>query len=319
MVVDKNVVGFIGLGSLGSEIAKRLVGGGFNLVVYDVQESAVSKLVNEGAQPAKSPRDVADKTELVITSLPGPVEAEIVSMGTDGLVNGKKIKVLLELSTIGPRMSRYLVERLGEKGIEIFDCPVVGGTGPAPVVAKKGELTCMLSGKQEVFEEVKSIIERISSKQVYLGNKPGMAQAMKIINSMLSATALCITSEAMVLGLKEGLDPEKMLEVFNNGTAKNSATEIKFPRYVINRTFNYGFKTKLMYKDIKLYIEEAIKEEGLALLSASVAESWKMGNSMFGEEDYTSIVKLAEYYSGVIVEGKETQRRNKLNTGDDNI
>lgn len=289
-------LGFVGLGNMGSPMAFRLMERGYELTVFDIRESVMQPLIARGARAANSPADVASKTETVLVSLSTPDIVREVAVGLDGLVNGSAIKTYIDLSTTGPQVAELVAGRLGEKGIETLDAPVSGGVPGA----KKGSLVVMVAGSQSIFEKVRPILQIIGKNVFYIGQKPGFAQMMKLINNILSATALAASSEAIVLGVKAGLDPETMIKVINAGSGRNTATEDKFPKSILPGTFDYGFKTDLMYKDVKLCLEQA-EVMGMPMwIGNAVKQIWAYAVSQGGgPRDFTTIIQYIEILAGV--------------------
>ena len=160
--------------------------------------------------------------------------------------------MFVDLSTTGPRVAKEVAEGLATKGITAVDAPVSGG----PSGAEKGTLAMMVACPKPARRRA-APGDRVLGKFFYIGEEPGLGQTMKVINNLLSATAITITSEAMVMGVKAGLDPATMLDVINAGSGRNTATADKFPRCVVPRRFDFGFTTGLLYKDIKLCLDEA--------------------------------------------------------------
>ena len=291
-------LGFIGIGNMGLPMACRLMDRGYGLIVFDIREDAVQPLVARGARVTSSPAEVASEAETVFVSLPTPEVVREVALGTNGIVNGSNARTYVDLSTTGPRVAEQVADGLGEKGIEVLDAPVSGGVSGA----KKGTLTVMVSGPPSVFEDVKPLLEIIGRKVIYVGQRPGLAQMMKLVNNLLNATALAASSEAFVLGVKAGLNPEIMLKVFNESTGRNSATEDKFPRAILPRTFDWGFTTDLMHKDVKLCMEEAETLGVPMCVGNAVRQIWAYAVSQGGgRRDFTTIIQYIESSAGVEV------------------
>ena len=294
-------IGFIGLGNMGYPMARRLVEAGHKLVVYDTSGQMMSRMTALGAVAATSPRDVADKAETVMASLPTPDIVMAVAAGKDGVIEGKKVKRFLDLSTTGSRMAQRVAEALKAKNITAIDLPVSGGVGGA----EKGTLAVMYAGPRAGFDELKSVLSVIG-KPFFIGEKPGMAQTMKLCNNLLSATATAASSEVMVMGVKAGLDPSVMVDVINAGSGANTAIRDKFPKSIMTGTFDYGFYTGLMYKDVRLCLEEG---EALGVpmpVSSAVHQMWLLANAENGPgSDFTEIVKIIEGWAGVEVRAKK--------------
>ncbi len=294
-------IGFIGLGNMGQPMARRLIEAGHKLVIYDTRNDAVAPLVALGAQLASSPADVADRVETVMASLPSLQIYEKVATGEGGIIHGKRIKRFIDLSTTGSRVAANIATALATKNIVQIDCPVSGGVGGA----KKGTLAVMVSGPEAEIDLVKDVLA-VFGKVFIIGEKPGMAQTMKLANNFLSATAMAATSEAVAMGVKAGLDPAVMINVINAGSGRTTASDGKFPQAILPRTFNYGFATALMLKDVRLCVEEAKSLDVPNSVMSAVLHQWEMTNTEFGgDSDFTAIVKMIEQRAGVIV-GKKS-------------
>ena len=294
-------IGFIGLGNMGQPMARRLIEAGHKLIVYDTRNDAVAPLVALGAQLASSPVDVADRAETVMASLPSLQISEKVALGEGGVIQGKRIKRFIDLSTTGSRVAAKIAASLAKKNIVQIDSPVSGGVGGA----KKGTLAVMVSGPKADVDLVKDVLA-VLGKVFIIGEKPGMAQTMKLANNFLSATAMAATSEAVAMGVKAGLDPAVMIDVINAGSGRTTASDGKFPQAILPRTFNYGFATGLMLKDVRLCVEEAKNLNVPSSVMSTVLDQWETTNTEFGgDSDFTAIVKMIENRAGVTV-GKKS-------------
>jgi 3-hydroxyisobutyrate dehydrogenase-like beta-hydroxyacid dehydrogenase len=290
-------IGFIGLGNMGQPMARRLIEAGHKLVVYDTRNDAVAPLVALGAQLASSPADVADRVETVMASLPSLQISEKVAMGEGGIIHGKRIKRFIDLSTTGSQVAAKIATTLAKKNIVQIDSPVSGGVGGAT----KGTLAVMVSGPKAEIDLVKDVLA-VFGKVFVIGDKPGMAQTMKLANNFLSATAMAATSEAVAMGVKAGLDPAVMIDVINAGSGRTTASDGKFPQSILPRTFNYGFATALMLKDVRLCSDEAKALNVPNAVMNAVLDQWETTNAEYGgDSDFTAIVKMIEKRAGVIV------------------
>jgi len=290
-------IGFIGLGKMGLPMARRLIEAKHQLVVFDRRKEAMETLVALGAQPASSPKDVADRAETVLASLPSLQASLEVATGEGGVIDGKCVKRFVDLSTVGSHMASQIHASLAKRNIVQLDSPVSGGVGGA----EKGTLAVMVSGPETDFESVKPALDVIG-KVFFIGEKPGSAQTMKLANNLLSATAVVATSEAVVMGVKSGLDPSVMIDVINAGSGMNTASRDKFPRAILPRSFDFGFATGLMVKDVRLCLEEA-KALGLSMeVAEAVGRLWEVViREMGAESDFTSAIKPIEQAAGVVV------------------
>jgi 3-hydroxyisobutyrate dehydrogenase-like beta-hydroxyacid dehydrogenase len=292
-------IGFIGLGKMGFPMARRLIGAKHQLVVFDTRKEAADKLVAMGAQAASSPKEVADRVETVMASLPSLQASLEVATGTNGVIEGARVKRFVDLSTVGSQMAVRIHDLLKKRDIVQIDSPVSGGVGGA----EKGTLAVMVSGPKAHAEALKPALE-IIGRVFFIGEKPGSAQTMKLANNFLSATAVVATCEAVVMGVKSGLDPNVMIEVINAGSGMNTASRDKFPRAILPRTFDYGFTTALMVKDVRLCLDE-MKSLGLSMeVAEAVGRLWEaVIRDMGAESDFTTAIKPIEKAAGVVVGG----------------
>src|ERR1051325_11409010 len=194
-------IGFIGLGKMGFPMARRLIEAGHKLTVFDTQKAAVDRLVARGAKAGGSPKDIADEVETVMASLPSLQASLDVATGQGGVIEGKKVKRFIDLSTVGSQMAVRIHGLLAKRNIVQIDSPVSGGVGGA----EKGTMAVMVSGPRRDFEALKPALDRIGNL-LCIGEQPGSGQAMKLANNFLSASAMGATSEAIVMGVKAGLD-----------------------------------------------------------------------------------------------------------------
>ncbi len=292
-------IGFIGLGKMGFPMARRLIEAGHHLIVFDTRKEVVEQLVARGATAAASPKDVADRAETVMASLPSLQASLDVATGAGGVIAGKRVKRFVDLSTVGSQMAVRIHDLLKERNIVQIDSPVSGGVAGA----EKGTLAVMASGPRAEFETIKPALEVIG-KVFFIGEKPGSGQTMKLANNFLSATAMVATSEAVVMGVKSGLDPKVMIDVINAGSGMNTASRDKFPRSVLPRSFDFGFATALMVKDVRLAIEE-MKSLGLRMeVAEAVGRLWEVVIRDEGaESDFIAAIKPIEKAAGVVVGG----------------
>lgn len=290
-------IGFIGLGQMGGAIARRLQDMGHQLIVFDIRREVVDEFVDLGAQPAASPQQVGDRVDTVLASLPSLPASLEVSTGAEGVLHGSQVQRFVDLSTVGSQVATQIGDRLGERGIALIDSPVSGGTRSAA----NGTLAVMISGPLRDIEVVKPALKSIG-RTFYLGEKPGLAQTMKLANNLLSATGLAATAEAVAMGVKSGLDAGAMIDVINAGSGATMASRDKFPRSILPRTFDFGFATGLMVKDLRLFVAEA-RALGLSLeVAEAVARLWEVVLAEMGpESDFTSVIKPVEQAAGVIV------------------
>ena len=295
-----DILGFVGVGRMGGPMASRLLDAGHRLCVYDLSEAATAPLVARGAQLAASPAEVASVASIVIISLPTPdVVKQVVLGGNGGIINGSSVKLVIDLSTTGPTVATEVAAQLAERRIGWVDAPVSGGvTG-----AKAGTLAVMVSCPKPVLPKIEPVL-KVFGKLFHTGEKPGLAQSAKLANNLLAATAIVATSEAMAMGVKAGLDAKVLIDIINASSGRNSATQDKFPRAVLPRTFDFGFTTGLSYKDVRLCIEEA-EAMGIPLVvGAAVRQMLAVTKARFGaDSDFTFVAKVLEEWAGIEIRG----------------
>jgi len=290
-------VGFIGLGNMGFPMARRLIQENHNVIAFDTRSAALERVVALGARAASSPKDVANRAETVMASLPSPAASIEVATGDAGVIEGSRIKRYVDLSTVGSQTAVRIHDRLAEREIVAIDSPVSGGVSGA----EKGSLAIMVSGPRAEFDVVRTVLEAIG-RPLYVGEKPGSAQTMKLANNILAANVLVATAEVIVMGVKSGLDAGVMIDVLNAGSGATSASRDKFPRAILPRTFDYGFATGLMVKDVRLYLDEA-KALGVPTdVAETIAALWETAARDQGlDSDFTTVIKPFEKAAGVTV------------------
>jgi 3-hydroxyisobutyrate dehydrogenase-like beta-hydroxyacid dehydrogenase len=294
-------VGFIGLGNMGFPMARRLIQEDHNVIAFDARGAALERIVALGARAASSPKEVADRAETVMASLPSPPASIEVATGTAGVIEGSRVRRYVDLSTVGSQTAVRIHDRLAERNIVAMDSPVSGGVAGA----EKGSLAIMVSGPRNEFGIIRATLEALG-RLFYIGDKPGSAQTMKLANNMLAANVLIATAEVVVMGVKAGLDPAVMIDVLNAGSGATSASRDKFPRAILPRTFDYGFATALMVKDVRLYLDEAEALRVPIEIAETIGRLWEAAARDQGpDSDFTTVIKPFEQAAGVTV-GRST-------------
>ncbi|QZH58893.1 NAD(P)-dependent oxidoreductase [Mycolicibacterium farcinogenes] len=289
-------IGFIGLGNMGWPMMNRLLTAGFPVVAFDVRAAVLAEATALGAQPADSVRAVADRAATLLASLPTPQISESV---VAEVAAGSRVQRFVDLSTVGGQAAQRNHAVLGAQGIAALDSPVSGGMHGA----EAGTLAIMVSGPRSEFDLLSTVFE-VLGRAIFVSEQPGAAQTMKLINNLMAATTLAATAEVMVMGVKAGLSADVMIDVLNAGSGGTHASRDKFPRAVLPRTFDYGFATGLMAKDVGLYLAEATSLGLPVEMAETVQRIWE--NTLHAEgpdSDFTSVVKPMEEAAGVIVEG----------------
>jgi 3-hydroxyisobutyrate dehydrogenase-like beta-hydroxyacid dehydrogenase len=293
--MSEQVLGFVGVGRMGGPMANRLIDAGHSLCVFDTNAEAVKPLAARGAAVATSAEDVASLSDMVFISLPTPPIVQAVSLGERGILKGRRLKTLIDLSTTGPTVAGVVAKSATERGVAWVDSPVSGGVGGAT----KGTLAVMVSCRRDTFPVVDPVL-KIFGKTFYVGEKPGLAQIAKLANNLLAAAAIVLSSEAVAMGVKAGLDARTLCDIINAGSGRNSATQDKFPKSVIPRTFDFGFATGLSYKDVRLCLDEAEALGVPMVAGAAVRQMLAITNAKFGpDSDFTSIARVVEEWAGV--------------------
>ena len=290
------IIGYLGLGNMGQPMAHRLMDAGNDIAVYDISEKAIKPLVERQASPANSPKDLADKSEIVICSLPSNQVIKEAVLGTDGLVYGKKIRVYVNACTTGSAFAKEISDALAEKGIATIEAPISGG----PPGARAGTLSVMVSGPKNTYEELIPYFKAYGEKLVYCGEKPGLAQVLKLANNILFATSLAVTSEALAMGVKAGLEPDIMLEAIQAGTGRNAATDLVIPENVLSRSFDFGATIEILLKDVNLALEEGenqgvpqfVCQQTRQMLLLAAHKGWR-------QKDLSEWSKIVEEWAGV--------------------
>ncbi|WP_416969676.1 NAD(P)-dependent oxidoreductase [Streptomyces sp. 4F14] len=244
--VTRPVVGFVGLGNMGGALAGNLVRSGFELVAHDTAGPARTPL---GARWSPSPADLARAADTVVLSLPdGTVCADVVRQLATA--RGRRVTHIVDTSTVGVTAARSLA---GVRGLSYVDAPVSGGVAGA----RKRTLMVMYAGTDDACAHVEPVLAGLSDRRRRVGDRPGQAQALKLANNFLSATALAATSEAVAFARSAGLDMETVLDVLNASSGRSAATADKFPAEVLTGRYASGFSNALMAKDVHLYGREA--------------------------------------------------------------
>lgn len=297
MTTSGTTIGFLGLGRMGAPMAANLLKAGHDVLVHDVSAEAVAALVAQGARPAGSAAALGEACDVVFTSLPTPAIVREAVLGADGIVAKGKPRILCDLSTSGPKLAQELAEALAPMGVASFDAPVSGGI--------KGAVEATISimvggGPLALYEaELEPLLKAIG-KPTHMGETPGAGQTMKLVNNLLGAVAIGVTAEGMAFGIKQGLDPARMIDVLNQSTGINSATRDKWPKSVLPRTFDFGFAAALSLKDTRLLMDEA-EAAGVPLPLGRIVQDY-LERTLEREgpaADFTAIAKVVEEAAGL--------------------
>lgn len=277
--------GFLGLGQMGGPMAANIAKGGFDLVAYD--KAGTEGRLPPGAAAAESVAGVTRAADTVFLSLPdGKISTAVAH--EIGRTENRRATVVVDLSTTGPDAAREAAAILKPAGVEYIDCPVSGGRGGAIAAS----ISVMWAGSKAAFDAHLPVLKSFAKNPFYVGDEPGQGQVLKILNNFLSATAMVATSEAIQFGLSQGLDMKTMLDVINVSTGQNTASLDKFPKRVLTGTYDAGFTTGLLTKDLNLYLANVAKAGTPDRVGQAVVGLWRDYLTQGPESDVTSIYKF---------------------------
>jgi 3-hydroxyisobutyrate dehydrogenase-like beta-hydroxyacid dehydrogenase len=287
----KLTLGFVGIGNIGEPVCRRLLDRGYELLIYDVNPEALAQLEDTTAEPAASPETLASRSDVVLLSLPNSDIVEEVVFGKGGLEDGLSAgDTLIDTSSSKPSSTRSIVKRLAAKGVDMLDAPVSGGV----LRAREGALAVMVGGKREVYDRCREIFESFGDRIFYVGDH-GTGHLVKALNNLLSATTLASAAEATLVAQRAGVAPDAFVEVINASNGRSYSTEVKFPRYIVNRTFDDGFALGLMSKDLKIALETAAEMEFPMPIGSALAQIWQIAVAHgYGPENHTAIYAFLE-------------------------
>jgi 3-hydroxyisobutyrate dehydrogenase len=291
-------VGFIGLGKMGRPMSRNIMQGGYPLVVANRSQSVVQEMAAEGATAAASPAEVASGAEIICLCLPVPATVESVVLGEDGVIDGVRPgSIVLDFSTIGPSTCRSVAEALAKKGAGYLDAPVSGGT----TGAEAGTLTVMVGGDAVQYERVLPILERVGKKIVFAG-PVGAGAVVKLMNQLLVGINLAGAAEAMVLGVKAGVDAKLLYETIASATGNSLQLQRCFPEMILKGNFEAMFSVDLLHKDLNLGVEVGKDTRVRLLLSALAVQIFEEAREAgFGSEDIAAVIRPLERLAGVEV------------------
>ena len=291
-------IGFIGTGLMGRHMADHLLKAGHPLTVWNRTPEKTKDLLHAGASGTDSPRALAGASDVVITMVTDAAASEAVICGADGVLEGAHDGLtILDMGSIAPEMSRSIAERARAKGVSMLDAPVTGN----PKVAAAGKLGIMVGGPRETFEACRPIFEKMGIVIVYAGEN-GMGSTLKLINNLILGVAVEAVAEAMVLAVKAGIDPRKVVEITSVGGARTGAMETRGPR-MIGRDFSPGFSARNMYKDLSSAMKLA-DECGVSLPAASISLEMLRAAKTHGMGDLDSccVVQILEKLADTTVQ-----------------
>lgn len=283
-------IGFIGLGIMGKPMSKNLLKAGYELVVNDRNTVAVAELVALGAEMAETAKEVAEKTDIIITMLPNSPHVKTVCLGENGISSGAKAgTIVIDMSSIAPLASREVSAELAKFGIVLLDAPVSGGEPKAI----DGTLSVMVGGNKETFDKCYDIMKTMAGSVVYVG-EIGAGNITKLANQIIVALNIAAMSEALVLAKKAGVDPELVYKAVRGGLAGSTVLDAKAPM-VLDRRFDPGFRIELHIKDLQNALDTSHELAASLPLTSQVMEMM-LGLKADGleKEDHSALVKYYE-------------------------
>src|SRR5437660_223141 len=295
-------IGFIGIGVMGWPMALNLLKAGYNITIFarHPDKPEVQEVIQAGARPAPSPRAVAMASDIVITMLPNSMQVEEVVAGSQGIFEGaRKGLIIIDMSTIAPTVSRKLAEAASALGVHFLDAPVSGGSQGAV----NGTLTIMVGGEREIFEQALPVLQSMGKKEnIFHVGSNGVGEIVKIVNNILCGAIAATIAESFVLGVKAGADVETMAKVIGASTGASWQLSNQFPLRAFNGSFQPGFMTDLLHKDLGLALDLAAENTTPIAMTALTRQMYEMARAEgFGREDYTSLLKVLEKMAGVEV------------------
>ena len=290
-------IGFIGLGIMGKPMAKNLLKAGHELVVYDILAAPVAELVKAGAKAGLSPKDVAVKSDMVITMLPNSPEVKEVVLGKDGVIEGSRPgTMVVDMSSIAPLAAKEVAAALAEKGVEMLDAPVSGGEPKAI----DGTLAIMAGGKAEIFEKVKPVLLKMGTSAVLCG-EIGSGNVTKLANQIIVALNIAAMSEALVLAAKAGVDPGRVFAAIRGGLAGSTVLDAKAPM-VCKGNYKPGFRMELHIKDLQNALDTAHAIGVPVPLTGTVMEIMQaLRADGKQKDDHCGVIQFYEKLSGQLV------------------
>ncbi len=294
-------IGFIGIGLMGQHMALNLLKAGHPLTVWNRTAEKAKALLDAGASWADSPKALAGSSDVVITMVTNAAASDAVICGQNGVLEGAhEGMTIIDMGSIAPEMSRSIAERANAGGVPMLDAPVTGN----PKVAAAGKLGIMVGGPRETFDACRPIFEKMGIVIVHAGEN-GMGSTLKLINNLILGVAVEAVAEAMVLAMKAGIDPQKVIDITSVGGARTGAMETRGPR-MIRRDFAPGFSTDNMYKDLSSVMKLA-DACGVSLPTTSISLEMLRSAKVhgLGDQDSCSVMQILEQLAGTRVASKE--------------
>jgi 3-hydroxyisobutyrate dehydrogenase len=292
-------VGFIGIGAMGKPMAQNLIKSGkVALHIFDLNTAAVAELAALGASPCRSPKELAEVSSVMIMMLPNAAIVESTLTGEQGLLAGAKAgQTIIDMSSVAAVSTKKMAALAGAKGIAYIDAPVSGGVAGA----QAGSLTIMVGGEMAAVQAVEPILQIVGKKIYHVGDS-GAGDSMKVVNNLLLGINMAAVAEALVLGVKSGLNPQVMVDIIKESSGRSYALEAKADKFVLKNNFTAGFAIDLEYKDLELAMETAKSLEVPLPVGAMAQQVFAMAKAKgLGREDISAVVKVWEELVGVQV------------------
>lgn len=298
-------VGFIGIGVMGRPMTLNLLKAGHQVTIFAryPEKPEVQEVLSAGAKLAPSSRAVAMASDVVITMLPNSPQVEEVVAGPNGIFDGaRKGLIIIDMSTIAPAVSQKLAQEASNRGAHVLDAPVSGGSQGAV----NGTLTIMVGGEREIFEQALPVLEAMGKKEnIFHVGPNGAGEVVKIVNNILVGAIAAAISESLVLGVKAGGDVDTMAKVIGVSAGASWQLSNQFPLRAFNGSFQPGFMTDLLHKDLGLALDLAAENAVPMAMTALTRQMYEMARAEgYGREDYTSLMKVLEQMVGVEVRSK---------------
>ena len=290
-------IGFIGLGVMGGRMAGTLARVGHPLAVHDIDPAKVKALA--GADPCASPKEVAQRSDIVFTSLPLPATVRTVYLGPDGVLEGARPgTVLADTSTVDPETTRAVHAAAAARGVHYLDVPVSGGWREA----ETGALVLIVGGDREAFDRVRDVLAVLGPSIHYAGPS-GAGSVVKLVNNVMSMGNVLVAAEAFVLGVKAGMEPQRLLEILRTSAGRSYHFEKRFPN-ILARNFAPGFTVDLARKDLGLAVDMA-RSHDVPVPATSLLHQMYNACAALGEgqSDFAAIIKLFESWAQTEIKG----------------
>jgi 3-hydroxyisobutyrate dehydrogenase len=295
----KEKIGFIGLGAMGGPMAMNMIKKGYTLTVYDIAEARMGVVVEGGGIPASSCKEVAEKSEVIITMLPSSPNVKGAILGDGGVIEGVRQGVIvIDMSTIDPITTREIEEKLASRGVKMLDAPVARGV----TAAVGGTLAIFVGGEEKTFEKCKEILSSMGKDVDYVG-ETGAGEVVKIVNNLILSINVCALAEGLVLGIKAGVKPDMLFRALSKGSADSFALQNHFKKFVFKGKLEKGvFPVEYIIKDLSLALRTAESVHVPQYFGALALQAYESAVAAgYGDRYYPVVVKVLENLAGVEV------------------